>query len=163
MLRSFSKALQDSETTLQASVVNTASNFIFTVMTVFATYNQAFILVPKKKNKKIFFQLWSCDFLSIFVPKIPLIRWILYVENLEFLNFRAKNTLKSLKLVSWKSQKFEFSCQKSVNSYWILVSIKLSNFWIFAPKIIKKLQKLVSLKSRMFEFSRQKCIYNFEF
>ena len=53
MLRSFSKALQDSETTLQASVVNTASNFIFTVMTVFATYNQAFILVPKKKQ--IFF------------------------------------------------------------------------------------------------------------
>ena len=37
MLRSFNKALQDSETTLQASVVNTASNFIFTVMTVFVT------------------------------------------------------------------------------------------------------------------------------
>ena len=54
MLRSFSKALQDSETTLQASVVNTASNFIFTVMTVFATYNQAFILVPQKKQKNFF-------------------------------------------------------------------------------------------------------------
>ena len=52
MLRSFSKALQDSETTLQASVVNTASNFIFTVMTVFATYNQAFTLVPKRNPKK---------------------------------------------------------------------------------------------------------------
>ena len=59
MLRSFSKALQDSETTLQASVVNTASNFIFTVMTVFATYNQAFALVPKrnpKKNPQFFLQ-----------------------------------------------------------------------------------------------------------
>ena len=65
MLRSFSKALQDSETTLQASVVNTASNFIFTVMTVFATYNQASLLVPKGlKNPKISsFKNFRYDFL----------------------------------------------------------------------------------------------------
>ena len=63
MLRSFSKALQDSETTLQASVVNTASNFIFTVMTVFATYNQAFNLVTKRNPKKtIFFTILKLRF-----------------------------------------------------------------------------------------------------
>jgi len=40
MLRSFSKALQDSETTLQASVVNTASNFIFTAFIGFLAFKE---------------------------------------------------------------------------------------------------------------------------
>ena len=51
MLRSFNKALQDSETTLQASVVNTASNFIFTVIA-FLLLSQAFCLVAKLPNFK---------------------------------------------------------------------------------------------------------------